>query len=443
MLFKSGQVSGIEGEGQDYTETELRKVKVGRNRWGWPKYEWQHVPVEKHELSDLDSQGDLEVKGSVDNANASADATTDNASARATLADNIGVDLNGAAGLHNAHASITSGGDMDVAGSAALNADASATGVDEDAHAEVQVDDVKGIDTTVDLKAKGDALLNGSAAATTNVSASSTGDGNGPDSASATSAVNNVIGIDAQSDVEAGWLHIDSHGIDIEVKGDLEASGSANASQTAMQTSPQALVANITGQSVIGAHYDDNYPVLFHNYPDGLMSVPMPTSVAMRLSTMMPRQTAPPVMQLHQKISNTTGLIDDLNVGGDAAVSGSASVTGVASATTVEGVADADSGNNHTDVTGYDVQGRVGIGGDATIAGVASSSNTATAVSTKGAATADSGQDEVTGIVLDREDMVQRTSRHPRWRRCKHHRHGEHQFICNGSNHRRRCSSNS
>ena len=37
-------------------------------------------------------------------------------------------------------------------------------------------------------------------------------------------------------------------------------------------------------------------------------------------------------------------------------------------------------------------------------AGVASSSNTATAVSTKGAATADSGQDEVTGIVLDRED---------------------------------------
>ena len=159
------------------TQKPNPKGKVGRNRWGWPKYEWQHVPVEKHELSDLDSQGDLEVKGSVDNsANASADATTDNASARATLADNIGVDLNGAAGLHNAHASITSGGDMDVAGSAALNADASATGVDEDATAEVQATNVKGIDTTVDLKAKGDALLNGSAAATTNVS-HSTGDG--------------------------------------------------------------------------------------------------------------------------------------------------------------------------------------------------------------------------------------------------------------------------
>ena len=52
---------------------------------------------------------------------------------------------------------------MDVAGGAALNADASATGVDEDATAEVQATNVKGIDTTVDLKAKGDALLNGSA----------------------------------------------------------------------------------------------------------------------------------------------------------------------------------------------------------------------------------------------------------------------------------------
>ena len=226
---------------------------------------------------------------------------------------------------------------MDVEGGALLNADASATSVEEDAFAQVEVDDVKGIEASVDLTANGDALLNGSAAATTNVSAASTGDDEGSDEATATSGVDNVIGIDAEGEPIF-------HGVDVTVGGDLEANGSASASQTAdADITTGNAVADISGHSVIGAIYDDN---LSHIGSDGIdvAGDALVTGDAIVNNDASATSTTGNATA-SEDVAVTTGLIDDLNVGGDAAVSGSASVTGVASATTVEGVADADSGN--------------------------------------------------------------------------------------------------
>jgi hypothetical protein len=279
---------------------------------------------------------------------------------------------------------------MGINGAATLNATASATGVQANALADVYATDVKGFNTDVDLSAAGDATLTGTASATTNVTASNTGDTTGTDLATASSIVDDVVGIDA-----------DASGILVDVDGDVTANGSATASQTATAglTTGNAR-ATIDGTSVTGAAYSTAAAKGIDAAGDATVTGTATVNNNATASTSTGTATA------FEEVATTTGLIDDLTVGGVATINGTASVNGAATASSTSDTANADSGTGLSAVTGYDAAGAVNVGGDAGITARATTDNTATASSTSGTADADAIQGTVYGLdVLNGESF--------------------------------------